>query len=110
MSFPAQQHNVLTHNQVFIAYCTGNIIGPQLFFEREAPGYDSGFVSMLVCFSAGVCFCMGLRFYLIWENKRRDCMGEPAVVVLGGVEVEGTAALNLLDKTDKELLQFRYVY
>lgn len=37
-------------------------------------------------------------------------MGEPAAIVLGGVEVEGTAALNLLDKTDRELLQFRYVY
>ncbi|BAE60270.1 unnamed protein product [Aspergillus oryzae RIB40] len=24
---------------MFIAYCTGNIVGPFLFFEREAPGY-----------------------------------------------------------------------
>lgn len=24
----------------FIMYCTGNIIGPQLFFEREAPKYQ----------------------------------------------------------------------
>lgn len=33
----------------FIMYCTGNIIGPQLFFEKEAPKYqvllqDSGFL------------------------------------------------------------------
>ena len=24
----------------FIMYCTGNIIGPQLFFEKEAPKYQ----------------------------------------------------------------------
>ncbi|KAH9223914.1 major facilitator superfamily domain-containing protein [Leptodontidium sp. 2 PMI_412] len=97
-------------SMVFVAYTVGNIIGPQLFFEHEAPGYDSGFVSMLVCFSAGVFFCFGLRFYLIWENKRRDAMGDAPVLTIDGVEVEGTAALNLLDKTDRELLQFRYLY
>lgn len=25
---------------VFICYCAGNIIGPQLFFEDEAPKYQ----------------------------------------------------------------------
>jgi hypothetical protein len=24
----------------FIMYCTGNIVGPQLFFEKEAPKYQ----------------------------------------------------------------------
>jgi ACS family allantoate permease-like MFS transporter len=24
----------------FVMYCTGNIVGPQLFFEREAPRYQ----------------------------------------------------------------------
>ncbi|KAH7360350.1 major facilitator superfamily domain-containing protein [Rhexocercosporidium sp. MPI-PUGE-AT-0058] len=95
---------------LFIAYTVGNIIGPQLFFEHEAPGYDSGFVAMLICFSAGVFFCFGLRFYLIWENKRRDARGGEPVLTVNGVEVDGTAALNLLDMTDREMLQFRYLY
>jgi MFS family permease len=30
----------------FIMYCTGNIIGPQLFFTREAPKYQ-----------VSICFC-----------------------------------------------------
>jgi len=37
-------------------------------------------------------------------------MGEAPVLTIDGVEVEGAAALNLLDKTDRELLQFRYLY
>jgi ACS family allantoate permease-like MFS transporter len=33
---------------MFIAYCTGNIIGPFLFFSEEAPRYQvSGFVAKL---------------------------------------------------------------
>ncbi|TVY36222.1 putative transporter, partial [Lachnellula occidentalis] len=31
----------------FVSYCVGNIVGPQLFFAREAPGYKSGFLGML---------------------------------------------------------------
>lgn len=37
-------------------------------------------------------------------------MGEAPVMTIDGAEVEGTTALNLLDKTDRELLQFRYLY
>jgi hypothetical protein len=25
---------------LFVAYCTGNIIGPQLFLTKEAPKYE----------------------------------------------------------------------
>lgn len=32
----------------FIMYCTGNIIGPQLFFSREAPKYQ---VCFQLCFT-----------------------------------------------------------
>lgn len=92
-----------------MAYCVGNIIGPQLFFAREAPNYDSGFVSMIICFSAGAALILMMRFYLIWENRRRDRLGEAAIAQLNGIEVSETA-LNLLDKTDWELTQFRYVY
>ncbi|CZR68552.1 related to DAL5-Allantoate and ureidosuccinate permease [Phialocephala subalpina] len=94
---------------IFMAYCVGNIIGPQLFFAREAPNYNSGFASMIVCFSVGAALILVMRSYLIWENRRRDRLGEAAVAQLNGLEVSETA-LNLLDKTDWELTQFRYVY
>ncbi|KAL6228667.1 major facilitator superfamily domain-containing protein [Aspergillus navahoensis] len=33
---------------MFIAYCIGNIVGPFLFFDDEAPSYDSGFISIII--------------------------------------------------------------
>ncbi|OJJ07312.1 hypothetical protein ASPVEDRAFT_65730 [Aspergillus versicolor CBS 583.65] len=77
----------------FIAYCTGNIIGPQLFFEDESPSYPSGFAAMLVCLAVEVLLVLGLRFYLVWENKRRalklEASSDPAVG-------EGADGLHLL--------------
>ncbi|KJZ75222.1 hypothetical protein HIM_05416 [Hirsutella minnesotensis 3608] len=91
---------------VFMAYCAGNIVGPQLFLAREAPTYTSGFLSMMICFSIGFLTCIVLRLYLWRENKRRDrVQGAP-----GANPIEGDLMVNLMDKTDKEIPQFRYVY
>jgi len=64
---------------------------------------------MLTCFAAGVLFVALLRFYLIWENKKRDRAGAHTTLELDGHGVPETA-LNLLDKTDGEMKEFRYVY
>ncbi|KAF4764718.1 Major facilitator superfamily domain general substrate transporter [Penicillium solitum] len=95
---------------VFIAYCAGNIIGPQIMFAREAPSYPSGFAGVLVCFACSAIISMLLRFYCIWENKKRDNIHIPSE----GFEEDGgpavLASLNLTDKTEREMHQFRYVY
>lgn len=36
---------------LFVGYCVGNLVGPQLFLSSEAPRYESGFVAMIVCFA-----------------------------------------------------------
>ncbi|KAJ3549022.1 hypothetical protein NM208_g722 [Fusarium decemcellulare] len=91
--------------QIFIGYCAGNIIGPQLFFEDETPSYPSGFLAMMICFGVAFVTCFCLRLYLIWENRRRDrATSEPEDDAQDVLDAE------LLDKTDKELAQFRYVY
>ncbi|KAE8168423.1 major facilitator superfamily domain-containing protein [Aspergillus tamarii] len=90
---------------VFIGYCAGNIIGPHLFFPDEEPSYPSGFLAMLICFVISLVLSLCLRYYLIWENNRRDRLGH----VDSGDSVENLDA-TILDKTDKELSQFRYVY
>ncbi|KAH7085819.1 putative MFS allantoate transporter [Paraphoma chrysanthemicola] len=91
---------------IFIAYCAGNIVGPQLFLSEEAPTYQSAYLSMMGCFAAGFVLCFGLRAYLIFENKRRDRRGET-----GPCSDNITADdANLADKTDKEMSAFRYVY
>ncbi|GJN69376.1 hypothetical protein PLIIFM63780_000433 [Purpureocillium lilacinum] len=92
----------------FVVYCAGNIIGPQLFFAREAPKYTSGFMAMIVCFGVGLISCVLLRVYLARENRRRDTLS-----IGGDAEAETVDAglmANLMDKTDKEIPQFRYVY
>jgi hypothetical protein len=91
--------------QIFIGYCAGNVAGPHLFFDHEAPSYPSGFLAMLICFGVSLALALGLRYYLIWENRRRDRLGH---VDTNDVLEELDAAV--LDKTDKQLLQFRYVY
>lgn len=90
---------------IFIGYCTGNIIGPHLFFDDEAPSYPSGFLAMLICFGVSFVIPIGLRFYLVWENRRRDRMGQGTVT--DSLDDMDAA---FLDKTDKELSHFRYVY
>ncbi|KAL4973529.1 major facilitator superfamily domain-containing protein [Aspergillus desertorum] len=90
---------------IFIGYCAGNVAGPHLFFDDEAPSYPSGFLGMLICFGVSLALALGLRYYLIWENRRRDRLG----YVDSEDSLEDLNAA-VLDKTDKQLLQFRYVY
>ncbi|KAH7137454.1 major facilitator superfamily domain-containing protein [Dactylonectria estremocensis] len=91
---------------IFMGYCAGNIIGPQLFFDDEAPSYPSGFLAMMICYGIALMTCFGLRVYLIWENRRRDRMSSGD----NGSEIQESLDSAFMDKTDKEIMQFRYVY
>ncbi|GIJ90024.1 hypothetical protein Asppvi_008972 [Aspergillus pseudoviridinutans] len=86
----------------FVMYCAGNIVGPQLFFEHEAPRYQSGFQAVIVCFVVVVVVALLLGVYLRWENRRRDR-------VAGPVE-DAEKPTELVDITDLRNMQFRYVY
>ncbi|CAG9948560.1 unnamed protein product [Clonostachys rosea f. rosea IK726] len=95
----------LTILQLFIAYCTSNIIGPQLFFAREAPTYKPGFFSLMVCFAIATVACLALRFYPIFENRRQDQAGfDDSTLPSDALDIK------MMDKTDKEIKKFRYVY
>nr|AXS58696.1 major facilitator superfamily protein homeolog p [Epichloe coenophiala] len=93
----------------FVAYCCGNIIGPQLFFKKEAPVYKSGFLALMICLAFGFAMCWVTRFYLMWENRRRDRFVS-ADEVAAFEEARRGVMLNLTDLTDKEIPHFRYVY
>ncbi|KAF7174979.1 hypothetical protein CNMCM7691_005447 [Aspergillus felis] len=86
----------------FVMYCAGNIVGPQLFFEREAPRYQSGFQAVIVCLVVVVVMALVLGVYLRWENRRRDR-------VAGPVE-DADKPTELVDITDLTNMRFRYVY
>ncbi|KAG5977429.1 hypothetical protein E4U55_006763 [Claviceps digitariae] len=94
---------------VFVAYCAGNIIGPQLFFEKEDPTYQSGFLALMVCLAVAFAMCWVIRFYLMWENRRRDrCVSADDVAAFE--RARQGVMVNLTDMTDKEIPHFRYVY
>ncbi|KIW29538.1 uncharacterized protein PV07_05350 [Cladophialophora immunda] len=82
---------------VFVGYCLGNIIGPLMFKTSDAPRYDPGMMGTVACLSCSFFIAIVLRFYLSWENRRRDrAFGEP------GCEN------GLSDLTDQENKDFRY--
>ncbi|KAG7447434.1 MFS general substrate transporter [Guyanagaster necrorhizus] len=57
---------------LFIAYCTGNIAGPQFFKSSESPHYPTAFRTIMICYALVVVEALGLRFYLSWVNRMRD--------------------------------------
>ncbi|KAJ5578604.1 uncharacterized protein N7459_007568 [Penicillium hispanicum] len=89
----------------FVSYCVGNLIGPQLFFAREAPRYQSGFASMIVCFAAQIAI-VGLMYVLnARENKRRDRLHGNAPEL----DQAAVVSAGLSDMTDMQNPHFRYV-
>lgn len=88
---------------LFTAYCVGNLVGPQMFSESQAPKYKRGIAGALTGFVLCVISLILLRFYYTFENRRRDKLqaNNPASddAILDG----------LMNKTDRQNLGFRYV-
>ncbi|KAK7711593.1 hypothetical protein SLS57_008076 [Botryosphaeria dothidea] len=92
---------------LFCAYCAGNIAGPQFFIEAEAPHYPTAFRAIMICYALVVGIAMGLRGYLIWENRRRD-RKEGAVKGDGGAGEVLDAENEDDELTDWKTKGFRY--
>ena len=95
---------------LFIAYCTANIAGPQLFKANEAPTYGSAFKGLLVCIALAIVSILMLRQYMVWENKRRD--RDQGVFIDPEAKEKANAEEHLvqtdLDETDWVNKKFRY--
>jgi MFS family permease len=57
---------------LFVAYCAGNMIGPQLFKTSEAPRYNTAFEGIMVSYGFVIVLALGLRFWLLYVNRRRN--------------------------------------
>lgn len=90
---------------LFVAYSTGNIIGPQFFYSREAPGYSTGIKATLSGFALGIFFLVILLVYYVWENNRRDKLFGLSAQLTDEQELHE----DISNKTDKQLVNFRYV-
>ncbi|KAL4772766.1 major facilitator superfamily domain-containing protein [Aspergillus nidulans var. acristatus] len=98
---------VVTNAVLFLGYCTGNIAGPFFYKESQKPTYSLGIWSMIVSHLIEAVLISTLGLLLRWENKKRDRIQSQ---MEGGLEGRDLGATAFLDLTDRENLNFRYIY
>ncbi|GES62070.1 MFS general substrate transporter [Aspergillus terreus] len=95
----------VTSGLLFVAYCVGNIVGPQFFIDSEEPSYPTGMKAAISGLAFGAFFLLCLLVYYIFENRRRDALyGPPAQLTEEEEQAQG-----LSNKTDLEIESFRYL-
>ncbi|KAI2624218.1 MFS general substrate transporter [Hypoxylon sp. NC1633] len=102
-NFAGYTKKVTAGAMMYVAFCVGQVAAPQLFLPNEAPVYQSAFLASFICFALCILFSLALRYYLIWENKRRDRMS----LAEGELSDPENEFLDLTDKQQKAV--FRYV-
>ena len=98
---------VVQNAVLFLGYCTGNIAGPFFYKTGQAPEYPLGIWSMTTSHLIEVVVILVLRWHLSRENKRRDRIQG---LTAGGLEGRDLDATAFSDMTDRENLNFRYIY
>ncbi|KAI9806903.1 MAG: hypothetical protein M1833_002561 [Piccolia ochrophora] len=98
---------VVTNAVLFLGYCVGNIAGPFFYKTEQSPTYSLGIWSMIVSHLLEVVLILILRFLLKRENDRRDRIQSSMDQEELEREKDRTA---FSDMTDRENLNFRYIY
>ncbi|KAM0807689.1 putative Major facilitator superfamily (MFS) profile domain-containing protein [Seiridium cardinale] len=98
---------VVTNAVLFLGYCTGNIAGPFFYLSSQAPYYQLGIWSMIVSHLLEVCIIITFWALMSHENRRRDKIQSEMAGGLQGRDLDSTA---FADMTDRENLNFRYIY
>ncbi|KAJ3715127.1 major facilitator superfamily domain-containing protein [Lentinula raphanica] len=75
---------------LFLAYCAGNIAGPQFFKTSEAPTYSTAFRSIMICYALVIVEALGLRLYLSRMNERRRQSAEVPIITKANDSEEDT--------------------
>jgi ACS family allantoate permease-like MFS transporter len=84
-----------------IAYCVGNIIGPQTFRPGDKPRYIPAEITIIVCYSICALDLVFIHWYYQRQNKRNEAArAEPGYKKLDKQE--------FLDLTDRENPEFVY--
>lgn len=65
----------VTASWIFLGYCLGNFVGPQLFKPEDAPVYAPGFEAVVITSIIAAALSLVYRYLSMWENKRRDKAG-----------------------------------
>ncbi|EUC37794.1 hypothetical protein COCCADRAFT_84697 [Bipolaris zeicola 26-R-13] len=86
---------------IFVAYCVGNIVGPQLIDSREKPAhYPKLWTGLIICYCITIAAAVMLYLVLQRENKKRESIP---------IDEAERDKLAFMDLTDKENPYFRYV-
>ncbi|RDW65147.1 hypothetical protein BP5796_09839 [Coleophoma crateriformis] len=85
---------------IFIAYCVGDIVSPQMFLASEAPTYPTGLRTLLVARTLNIVVIITLGFYHYFENRRRDTV--LAELPSEVIDADTVANEEFWDRTDKE--------
>ncbi|EKG20334.1 Major facilitator superfamily [Macrophomina phaseolina MS6] len=96
-NFAGHTKKVTMNAVLLISFCLGNIIGPLTFRDRDAPEYLPAKIAIIVADVFSIIVIIILRFYYVWENKRRDRLA-----------ASHQENIEFLDLTDKENMEFRY--
>ncbi|KAL8933976.1 MAG: hypothetical protein Q9216_006129 [Gyalolechia sp. 2 TL-2023] len=84
-----------------IAYCAGNIIGPQTFRPKDAPRYVPAEITIICCWAACLCDLLFIYWYCKHQNKKKAAIrAKPDYLKLENQE--------WLDLTDRENPEFVY--
>ncbi|KAL2865071.1 putative MFS transporter [Aspergillus lucknowensis] len=85
----------------FIAWAAGNATAPQIFQSSDAPRYAKGFTAHFCLYGLFNVLLVAIRLLYIWRNRqKRSVRGEG----------ERDHANAFLDLTDRENVDFQYVY
>mgnify|MGYP003365428609 CR=1 FL=1 len=96
---------ITTNSLYLIAYCVGNLVGPQTFISSQAPEYAGGKISIVVCLCAALLLTIGI-YIIYWNRNRQRDDGNNSTGVLASVSVIKNR--QFADLTDKENPYFRY--
>ncbi|POR35550.1 Putative transporter [Tolypocladium paradoxum] len=87
---------------IFVAYCVGNIVGPQLVWSQtKSEHYPALWLGLIICYI--ICIAAAVVLYLALRNENKKKMALPE-------DEAERAKLAFQDLTDKENPYFRYVY
>ncbi|CAJ2502856.1 Uu.00g102500.m01.CDS01 [Anthostomella pinea] len=83
-----------------IAYCVGNIIGPQVFKLGDAPSYHSAITTVLVC----MCIAFAHLIFIYFWCRRQNSIKATIRGGLGHGKVEGQEFMDLTDRENPEFI------
>jgi len=83
-----------------IAYCAGNIIGPQTFRPKDAPRYVPAEVTIIVCWGLCLIDMYFIAWYCRYQNKKKAALRAAD----GYVKLENQEWLDLTDRENPEFI------